>query len=157
MVVGVRPLHKTPRMDQAAQDAELIRALNEIFIQACREGSWAMLSQVCSPDFRYVDGVTRELWDPEAYIEDLEENPAPSLAIDQVTIHVAGDTAGVSARTSHASGARSRYLDVYSRTDDGWLCVQATVWPLDPDPDPGGYSTAITAAAGTHSAEDGTA
>lgn len=115
-------------MDEVVQ----LRLLNDRFIEACRAGSWAMLQPVLSPEFRYLDGVTGEVWDMDDYIKDLEASPAPSLTIDQVTIHVAGNTAVVSARTSHESGRRNRYVDTYQRDSDDWLCVHACVWPVEP-------------------------
>ena len=120
--------------DMARSDEELLRALNAQFIDACREGSWEQLQQVLDPAFRYVDGGSGELWDTDDYIADLRANPTPSLSIDQVVVHVAGDTAGVTARTSNGHGRHNRYLDVYQRSPDGWACVQACVWAADPDP-----------------------
>lgn len=79
--------------------AELV-ARNEHFIAACRRGSWTQLRPILGADFRYLDGRTGNLWNQPSYISDLEANPAPSLAIDEVVVHVAGDTAVVSARTT---------------------------------------------------------
>jgi hypothetical protein len=109
-----------------------LTARNEQFIQACRQGSWEQLRQILGSDFRYLDGCTGRVWDADRYIADLRDNPAPSLAIDEVVIHVAGDTATVSARTrSDARPQRhNRYLDTYERRDGHWLCVHACVWPL---------------------------
>lgn len=59
------------------------------------------------------------------YIEELRANPSPGLRIDQVVVHVAGDTGGVSARGTGGSGRFDRYLDVYTRVSEGWRCVQA--------------------------------
>lgn len=115
-------------------DDELLHALNERFIDACREGSWEQLQEILDPAFRYVDGGSGALWDMHDYIADLRANPSPGLRVDQVVVHVAGNTAGVSARTSNGSGRHNRYLDVYQRTPDGWACVQACVWATDPDP-----------------------
>jgi hypothetical protein len=103
---------------------ELIR-LNEQFIAACRTGSWSQLEPILSTGFRYVDGVTGELWPLDRYIADHESSAVPDLEIDDVVVHVDGDSAGVSARTSTGH----RYLDVYARTADGWQCTQACVWP----------------------------
>lgn len=91
-----------------------------------------MLHPVLSPGFRYLDGVTGEVADMDDYIKDLEANPSPSLAIDQVTIHLTDSTAVVSARTSNDSGRHNRYIDTYHREGDEWLCVHACVWPLEP-------------------------
>lgn len=105
--------------------AELTR-LNDHFIEACRQGSWEMLSQILSPDFAYLDGNTGEVVEREPYSKAL--GPAPTLTIDQVVVHVDGDTAIVSARSSIHPGRYSRYIDTYARRDNGWVCVHACVW-----------------------------
>jgi ketosteroid isomerase-like protein len=66
-------------------------------------------------------------------VEHLRSHAAPALAIDQVVVHVDGDTAVVSARSSRQPGTYSRYLDTYERRGDEWLCVHACVWPLHTD------------------------
>lgn len=113
-------------------DLTQLRDLNDRFIEACRKGSWEDLKPVLSDRFVYLDGGTGARWEMSRYIDDLRENPLPSLTIDQVDIHVVGDTAGVSARTTAGTGSFNRYLDVYTREVDGWRCVQASVWPLRP-------------------------
>lgn len=112
-------------------DEKLLNELNDRFIAACRDGSWKDLQPVLSTKFRYVDGATGELWSMARYIDDLQENPSPKLRVDQVVVHVAGDTAGITARTSNGTGRHNRYLDVYSRELEGWHCVQASVWKVD--------------------------
>jgi hypothetical protein len=104
--------------------------LNQRFISACRLGSWEQLSLVLSDQFVYVDGLTGDRWEMSRYIEDLRANPSPNLGVDQVVVHVAGDTGSVTARSSNGSGRFNRYVDVYAREQDGWKCVQACVWPL---------------------------
>jgi len=113
-------------------DIAALTARNEHFIDACREGSWERLRVILDSEFRYLDGRTGETWDEDRYVADLRDNPAPSLVIDEVVIHVAGDTATVSARTRSAArpGRPNRYLDTYRRRDGHWLCVHACVWPL---------------------------
>jgi hypothetical protein len=111
-------------------DVKELTELNLHFIESCRQGSWEMLRPILSPSFSYLDGRTGEVWDRQRYIEDLEGGPAPSLDIDQVAIHVDGDTAVVSARSFSRPGRYSRYLDTYERREEGWRCVHACVWPL---------------------------
>lgn len=111
-------------------DSKALTELNLRFIDACRRGSWELLEPILSPSFSYLDGATGEVWPHERYVNDLRSNPAPSLAIDQVAVHVDGDTAVVSARTSRGTDAHNRYLDTYERRDNGWVCVHACVWPL---------------------------
>lgn len=108
---------------------------NDQFIEACRLGSWEMLQTILADDFSYLDGRSGETWDEIRYITDLRTNPAPSLQIDELAIHVAGETATVSARSYSAThpGRGSRYLDTYARRDGEWLCVHACVWPLPAD------------------------
>jgi hypothetical protein len=111
-------------------DTQALTKLNLQFIEAFRRGSWELLEPILSPSFSYLDGATGEVWANERYVDNLRENPAPSLVIDQVAVHVDGDTAVVSARTSGTPGRYSRYVDTYERREDGWLCVHACVWPL---------------------------
>jgi len=111
--------------------AELLQ-LNDQFIDAFRNGSWEQLQPVLSPSFSYTDGATGEVWELDRYIENLRSNPSPSLTIDQVVVHVDGDTAVVSARTSRKPGSYGRYVDTYARRDFGWECVHACVWQLPP-------------------------
>lgn len=111
-------------------DSKALTELNLQFIDACRQGSWELLEPILSPSFSYLDGATGEVWTQERYVNDLRSNPAPSLAIDQVAVHVDGDTAVVSARTSRGPDTYNRYVDTYERRDNGWICVHACVWPL---------------------------
>jgi Domain of unknown function (DUF4440) len=108
----------------------MLTTLNQQFIEAFREGSWDMLKPILSPSFSYLDGATGERWPHERYVDGLEGNPSPTLAIDQLVVHVDGDTAVVSARTTGRPGRHSRYVDTYERREGGWLCVHACVWPL---------------------------
>jgi acyl dehydratase len=62
------------------------------------------LQAVLSPGFSYLDGSTGEVWEHERFVEALRGNPAPTLAIDEVRIHIDGDAAAVSARTSRQAG-----------------------------------------------------
>ena len=112
-------------------DIRTLTELNEQFIDAFRKGSWELLQPILSPDFAYLDGATGETWSQERYIETLRGNPSPALTIDQLALHVDGDTAVVSARTSREPGRYRRYVDTYARRDGDWLCVHACVWPLE--------------------------
>jgi Domain of unknown function (DUF4440) len=111
-------------------DTQELTELNLQFIEAFRQGSWEVLEPVLSPAFSHLDGATGEVWPHERYVENLRSNPAPSLSIDQVVVHVDGNTAVVSARTSRQPGRYSRYVDTYERGGDRWSCVHACVWPL---------------------------
>jgi hypothetical protein len=112
------------------EDYETLLGLNNQFIGACQAGSWDALRPVLSDRFCYVDGVTGEVWPMARYIGDLERSPNPRLSVDAVVVHVVGDTAAVSARTSNGTGRHNRYLDLYAREPAGWKCVLATVWPI---------------------------
>lgn len=111
-------------------DTTTLTDLNLQFIEAFRQGSWELLEPILSPSFAYLDGATGEVWAHERYLENLQNNPAPSLAIDQVAVHVDGNTAVVSARTARRPGSYSRYVDTYERRGDDWCCVHACVWPM---------------------------
>jgi Domain of unknown function (DUF4440) len=110
-------------------DRQALEQLNLQFIEAFRQGSWELLEPILSDSFSYLDGATGEVWEQDRYRESLRRNPSPSLAIDQVVIHVDGDTAIVSARTSRPERT-GRYVDTYERRDGAWVCVHACVWPL---------------------------
>jgi Domain of unknown function (DUF4440) len=112
------------------EDTEVLKELNEWFVDAFRRGSWELLEPILSPSFSYLDGATGEVWDQERYIEDLRRNPQPTIGIAQVVVHVDGDVAIVSARSSTAPTRSNRYIDTYERREDGWVCVHACVWPL---------------------------
>jgi Domain of unknown function (DUF4440) len=111
-------------------DPATLTALNERFVDAFRKGSWELLEPILSPGFSYLDGATGEVWPMDRYIADLEGNPQPTIQIDRVRIHVHGDTAVVSARSSTHPDRFNCYLDTYVRRGDRWLCVHACVWPL---------------------------
>jgi len=111
-------------------DTQALTDLNERFIEAFRRGSWKLLEPILSPSFSYLDGATGEVWPQERYIENLRTGAAPALTIDELAVHVDGNTAVVSARTTREKGVYRRYLDTYERRDGGWLCVHACVWPL---------------------------
>jgi Domain of unknown function (DUF4440) len=112
------------------EDMARLEELNERFIEAFRRGSWELLEPILSPSFSYLDGASGEVWRHERYVENIRNNPAPALAIDQLAVHVDGDTAVVSARTSRRPGVYGRYVDTYARRDGEWQCVHACVWPL---------------------------
>jgi hypothetical protein len=114
-------------------DTGVLTELNTQFIEAFRQGSWELLEPILSPSFSYLDGATGEVWPHERYVENLRGNPAPALALDQVVVHVDGNTAVVSARTSRQPGRHNRYVDTYERRDRGWVCIHACVWPLPTD------------------------
>ncbi|WP_456244906.1 nuclear transport factor 2 family protein [Longispora urticae] len=111
-------------------DIATLTQLNDQFIEAFRKARWEILEPVLTDDFRYLDGRTGELWDMPRYIADLTAAPLPTIDIDQVVIHVAGDVAVVSARSFLRPGRYNRYVDSYRRTAEGWRCFHACVWPL---------------------------
>jgi Domain of unknown function (DUF4440) len=113
------------------EDRAQLEELNERFIEAFRQGSWELLEPILAPAFSYLDGATGEVWQHERYVDNLRSHPVPALALDQVVIHVDGDTAVVSGRTSRQAGSFRRYVDTYERRAEGWRCVHACVWPLD--------------------------
>ena len=114
-------------------DTQELTELNRRFIEAFRRGSWEILEPILSPSFSYLDGSTGEVWAHERYVENLRAHPASALAIDQLVVQVHGDVAVVSARTSREPGKFGRYIDTYQRRSDGWRCVHACVWPLQPN------------------------
>jgi hypothetical protein len=116
--------------EDCVNDTKILAEHNLRFIQACKQGSWLTLEPLLSRSFSYLDGATGEVRELERYIKDLKANPAPTLVIDQVVIHVDRDSAVVSARSTSRPGRSNRYLDTYRRHGTDWLCVHACVWPL---------------------------
>jgi Domain of unknown function (DUF4440) len=106
--------------------AELER-LNKQFIEAFRQGSWALLEPILSPRFQYLDGASGEPWQMEKYIHNLDGHASPELSIDELVIHIDGDTAVVSARTSRRPANRhNRYVDTFERrAGPGDACTPA--------------------------------
>lgn len=115
-------------------DVAALSELNRQFVDAFRQGSWKILQPVLSPSFRYLDGATGELWALPRYIDDLRSHPVPTIEIDQVVVHVEGDVAIASARSSTRPGQFNRYVDAYRRRNGSWLCYSACVWPLPSAP-----------------------
>jgi Domain of unknown function (DUF4440) len=116
--------------EEDVDDTQALTTLNDQFIEAFRQGSWELLEPVLSPSFSFLDGASGEVWTHERYVQNLRSHAAPSLSIDQVAVHVDGNAAVVSARTSRQPGRYSRYVDTYERRDEGWRCIHACVWPL---------------------------
>ena len=114
-------------------DVTALTEANVQFIEAFRLGSWDLLEPILSPSFRYLDGATGELWELGRYIDDVRTHPVPNITVDQVVIHVDGEVATVSARSSSQPGRHNRYLDSYHRSATGWKCFHACVWPLADD------------------------
>jgi hypothetical protein len=125
-----------PSIVAAMDDTAELVILNNQFIEAFRRGSWATLEPILSDGFGYLDGSTGKIWSRRRYSVDLVANPVPMLTIDQVVVHVDGDAAIVSARSSTAAGRFSRYLDSYERRHGVWECVHACVWPLSSQTSP---------------------
>jgi hypothetical protein len=115
-----------------SNDVKVLTELNEQFVDAFRKGSWDLLQPILSPNFAYLDGETGEVWDMDRYVADVRTG-LPTIGIDQVVVHVDGDTAVVSSRSFTRPGRYSRYVDTYERRDEGWRCVHACVWPLPRD------------------------
>ena len=111
-------------------DIKELTELNEQFIDEFRQGKWEILEPILSPGFRYLDGKTGEVEEPQRYIDNLRSAPLPTSGIDQVVIHVDGNTAVVSARSFIVEGRYTRYVDTYERRPEGWRCVHACLWPL---------------------------
>jgi len=114
----------------SAGDIAGLTELNAQFVDAFRKGQWTLLKPILAPGFSYLDGATGDVWPMERYIADLEAEPLATIEIDQVRIHVDGDTAVVSARSFTRPDHFNRYVDTYERRDGGWRCVHACVWPL---------------------------
>jgi hypothetical protein len=124
-----RGTHRRSEEWRHVDEIEVLTELNLRFIEAFRRGSWELLEPILSPSFSYLDGATGDAWDQDRYVQDVRRS-LPSLAIDQVVVHVDGDVGMVSARSFTRPGRFNRYVDTYARRADGWICVHACVWPL---------------------------
>jgi hypothetical protein len=112
-------------------DTQVLIELNLQFIEAVRQGSWELLEPILSPPFSYLDGATGEVWAHQRYVDNLREHPSPALTLDQLSVHVDGDAAVISARTSRQPGHYERYMDTYERRNDGCVRMHACVRPLE--------------------------
>jgi hypothetical protein len=117
------------------EDVVQLEARNAEFVAACREEFWARLRAILVEGFQSLYGGTGQTWDGARYAADPRANPAPALWIDEVVVHLAGQTATASARTHSDSwpGRANRYMDTHVRRGGSWRCVHACGWPLVPD------------------------
>jgi hypothetical protein len=113
-------------------DIAALAVRNDHVTGACRQGLWEQPRQILGGDVRYPGGRAGETWDEDRYAADLRHNPAPSLAIGEVVIHVAGNTAAVSGRTRSDTQPyrHNRYPGTCERRGGHWLCAYGCVWPL---------------------------
>jgi SnoaL-like domain len=119
-------------VDHVTDHVKVLTELNLQFIDAWRKGAWELLDPILSPEFSYLDGVTGEVTDREQYRRDVLSGAAPTIGIDQVVVHVDGQTAVVSARSFRGPSPESfkRYADTYELRDGEWTCVHACLWPI---------------------------
>lgn len=115
-------------------DARTLTELNTRFIDAFRLGSIEMLDSVLDDGFVYLDGATGRIADRAAYRATLT-GPTPTLAVDDVRVHVFGDTAVVTGRTTRDGASFKRYVDTWRRTGDRWTCVHGGLWPVPGETD----------------------
>jgi hypothetical protein len=117
-------------------DIAALAARDEHVTGACRQGPREQLGQMLGSGVRYLGGRAGEAWDEDRYAANLRHNPAPSPAIGQVVIHIAGSTAAVSAHTRSDTRPRrhSRYPGTCERRGGHWVCLHGCVWPLPEQP-----------------------
>lgn len=78
--------------------------------------------------------MTGRISDVNVYAATVTGNRAPARSIDDVNVHVDGNTAVVSARTHWGEpGTFRRYADTRERRDGRWVCSHASVWRLSPE------------------------
>ncbi len=112
-------------------DTQRLLELNEQFIGGFRAGLREQVEPLLAPDFVYLDGVTAERRDRAGYLGTMT-GPSPTLAVDQVVVHVSGDVAVVAGRITRDGTSFRRYVDTWVRRSDdaGWSCVHGCLWPL---------------------------
>jgi hypothetical protein len=91
--------------------------------------SWTELYRVVDGCKVRVHFLRHDLRDPVRRVPAARADRRHACTIDQVRIHVDGDTALVSAPSSRQHGPYSRDVDTHRRHADGWRCVYA-FWPL---------------------------
>lgn len=116
-------------------DERTLIELNTRFIDAFRVGSIEMLDSVLDDAFIYLDGATGRTADRATYRATLT-GPTPTLAVDDVRVHVFGDTAVATGRTTRDGVSYKRYVDTWRRADGRWTCVHGGLWPVPPEAAP---------------------
>ena len=110
-------------------DDRRLTELNFQFIEAWRVGSVELLDEVLDAEFIYLNGATGETADRAAYVARLT-GPNPTIRVDDVRVHVFGDTAVATGRTTRDGTAFMRYVDSWRRRDGRWTCVHGCNWPV---------------------------
>jgi|ERR671924_2288889 ketosteroid isomerase-like protein len=116
-------------MNDVARLTELTRQ----FVDAFRLGELAMVDEILDHRFVFTDGATGASRDRAGYLG-LLTGPTPTLSFDEVAVHVFGDVAAVTGRTTRDGATFRRFVDTWVRTEDGsdWRCLHGCIWPVDP-------------------------
>ena len=90
-----------------------------------------MLDEVLDDDFIYLNGATGETADRAGYRTRLT-GPNQTLTLDDARVHVLGETAVATGRTTPDGQAFSRYVDTWRGVNGRWTCVRGGLWPVPP-------------------------
>jgi ketosteroid isomerase-like protein len=120
-----------PADSMARSDEEMLRALNDDYIQSVQTSDVRRFNEILAPDF-YCSNPDGSLVDRAGF---LKQTAVPvqisQLAAHDVMIRLMGDFAIIHARTSYALPdgrvTSGRYTDVWARRDGQWLAVSAHV------------------------------
>jgi uncharacterized protein (TIGR02246 family) len=120
--------------DPAADDASLLRALNDSYVKAFREADVAWYGAHLAPDYVMVsaDGA---LWDRAAalsrFAQPMFATAMRSFDLHKVTVRRFHDVALIHAENTYQleDGRKgvSRYTDIWYKQDGRWLCVAAHI------------------------------
>ena len=117
--------------DVPKSDLDLLRVLNEDYVQSVQRSDARRFEEILAPDFlnSNPDGT---LVDRAGFLAQVAKPVTISnLSTEDVRIRVLGDIAIIHARTTYTRPdgrqAAGRYTDIWARRQGRWLCVAAHV------------------------------
>jgi ketosteroid isomerase-like protein len=132
---GSAPAHSPWKgQDPAADDTNLLAALNESYVKAFRDADVAWYSAHLAPDYMMVsdDGA---LWDRAAALSRFAQptfaTAMRSFPVEKVTVRRFHDVALIHGENAYVlkdgrTGV-SRYTDIWHKQDGRWLCIAAHI------------------------------
>jgi ketosteroid isomerase-like protein len=117
-----------------ATDLDLLRDLNQAYLDSVRAGDVARFTQLLADDFQ-CSTPAGELLDKAQFLERTAAPPTLArLAGEDVRIRIVGDVAIIHAATVFTTmtgqEGRGRYTDDWQKRNGTWVCVSAHVTRL---------------------------
>ena len=120
--------------DPSDDDASVLRALNESYVQAFRDADVAWYAAHLAPDYVMVSGDGTQ-WDRAAalsrFAQPIFATAMRSFPVDRVTMRRFHDVALIHAENAYQlkDGRKgvSRYTDIWQKRDGRWLCIAAHI------------------------------